>query len=154
MASPHGKLGPNVSTNRNTATVQAPSATVAGAELTTEIYTYLAKPPVAGQLPILYNADRQQTQLILELEGAGPVAISTKQQILPVLSGKGALLKTGQRTPFYLAKGQRLYVAASSINRISVTIQPIPWLEQITGLLGRLVSTITSFFGWVTKGRQ
>lgn len=129
------KLGENVSTNRNIGSVQAPSATLAGAELTTEIYTYLARPPVDGQLPVLYNGDRQYAQVILELETAGPVAVSTKQQILPVLSAKGALLQTGVPRAWFLAKGQRLWVAATAINRINVTIQPIPWLEQLAGML-------------------
>jgi hypothetical protein len=125
-------------TNRNVASVQAPSPTVAGAELHTEIYTYIAKPPVDGQLPVLYNGDRQYAQVILTLETAGPVAVSTKQQILPVLSAKGQLLETGVPLSFFLAKGNRLWVAATSINRIKVTVQPIPWLEQFAGLLGSI----------------
>jgi hypothetical protein len=133
------KLGPNVSTNRTIGSVQAPSATIAGAELTTEISTYFAKPPTDGQLPVIYNGDRQYAQVILTLETAGPVAVSTKQQILPVLSGKGELLETGVPISFFLAKGNRLWVAATAINRIKVTIQPIPWLEQFAGLLGMIV---------------
>ena len=124
--------------DRNQGSVQAPSATIAGAELATEIYTYFARPPVDGQLPKIYNADRQYAQVTLTLETAGPVAVSTKQQILPVLSGKGELLETGVPMTYFLAKGNRLYVAATSINRIKVVIQPLPWLEQIAGLLGRV----------------
>lgn len=132
------KLGGNVSTNNVKASVQMPSPTVAGAELATEIYTFFARPSPDGQLPILYNGDRQFAQVIMTLETAGPVAVSTKQQILPVLSGKGQLLETGVPLAFSLAKGQRIYVATSSINRIKVTVQPFAWLEQFAGLLGLL----------------
>jgi len=125
-----------VSMNRNVGSVQAPSATIAGAELTTEISTFIARPPINGQLPVLYNGDRQYAQVILTLETAGPVAVGTKQQLLPVLSGKGALLETGEPTSFFLAKGNRLWVASTSINRIKVVVQPVPWLEQFAGILG------------------
>jgi len=134
----HGKLGPNASTNRNFGSVQAPSATIAGAELGTDVSTYFARPPIDGQLPILYNGDRQYAQVILTLETAGPVAVGTRQQILPVLSGKGMLLETGVPLSFFLAKTNRLWVATTSINRIKVVVQPIPWLEQFAGLLGQI----------------
>ncbi len=137
MAAPN-KLGPlnqRALTNRNQGAVPAPSPTIAGAELTTEIYTYFAKPPVDGQLPTLYNGDRQYAQVTLTLETAGPVAVGQRQNILPVLSGKGALLETGVPLTFTIAKGTRIYVAATAINRIKVSVQPIPWLEQITGIL-------------------
>jgi hypothetical protein len=80
--------------------------------------------------------------VILTLETAGPVAVSTKQQILPVLSGKGQLLETGVPLRFELAKGNRLWVATTSLNRIKVTVQPLPWLEQLAGLLGLIVQGV------------
>lgn len=137
------KLGPNLSTDRNMGSVQAPSATVAGAELATEVYTFFARPATDGQLPILYNGDRQYAEVILTLETAGPVAVSTKQQILPVLSGKGQLLETGVPLRFELAKGNRLWVATTSLNRIKVTVQPLPWLEQFAGLLGLILRGVS-----------
>jgi hypothetical protein len=145
MAGTHGKLGPNVSTNRNVGSIQAPSPTVAGAELTTEIYTYLAKPSANGQPQILYNGDRQQARVTLTLETAGPVDVGNKQNLLPVGSGKGQPLTTGVPAPFTITKGNRLYVAASTISRIKVTIEPIPWLEQITGMLSLIASAIIGF---------
>ena len=132
---PGNKLGPIVNTNRNVGSVQAPSASIAGAELATEIYTFFARPTTDGQLPVIYNGDRQYAQVILTLETAGPVAVSTKQQILPTLSGKGQLLETNFPLSFTLAKGNRLWVSTTSLNRIKVTIQPLPWLEQFAGLL-------------------
>jgi hypothetical protein len=136
------KLGANTSTDRTMGSVQAPSATVAGAELHTEISTFFARPSVDGQLPVIYNGDRQYAQVILTLETAGPVAVSTKQQILPVLSGKGQLLETGVPLTFTLAKGNRLWVATTSLNRIKVTVQPLPWLEQLAGLLGLIIQGV------------
>lgn len=136
-----GKLGPTAgATNRTVGSVQAPSATIAGAELATEIYTFFAKPSANGQLPVLYNGDRQYAQVILTLETAGPVAVSTKQNILPVLGGTGALLDTNVPMTFTLSKGNRLWVATTSLNRIKVVIQPLPWLEQLAGLLGGLLA--------------
>lgn len=132
-----GKLGPTAAaTNRNMGSVQAPSPTIAGAELTTEISTFFAKP--SSEPVIIYNGDRQYAQIVLTLETAGPVAVSTKQNIAPTLSGKGALLETGVPLSFFLAKGNRLYVSTTSLNRIKVVIQPVPWLEQIAGILGSL----------------
>lgn len=142
MASPYGKLGSKsaVTTNRTLGSVQAPSATIAGAELTTELSTYFAKPPVDGQLPVIYNGDRQFADVTLELQTAGPVYVGTKQQILPLGSGKGQELLTGQPVTFTLAKGNRLWVAAGSVSRISVTIQPSAWLELLTGLVSSINS--------------
>jgi hypothetical protein len=137
------KLGPNLSTDRTQGSVQAPSATVAGAELATEIYTFFARPSVDGQLAVLYNGDRQYAQVILTLETAGPVAVSTKQQILPVPSGKGQGLETGVPLAFTLSKGNRLWVATTSLNRVKVTVQPLPWLEQFAGLLGLIVRGVS-----------
>lgn len=142
MKQPLAKIGgpAATSTNRNVGTVQAPSPTVAGAELATEINTYFAKPVTDGQPQVLYNGDRQYALVTLTLETAGPVVVSTKQNIIPVLSGKGALLETNVPLQFYLAKGNRLWVASTSVNRIKVMIQPIPWLEQLAGLLGGILS--------------
>jgi len=139
---PMAKLGPNTSTDRTVGSVQAPSATVAGAELHTEISTFFARPSTDGQLAVIYNGDRQYAQVILTLETAGPVAVSTKQQVLPVLSGKGQLLETGVPLTFTLAKGNRLWVATSSLNRIKVTVQPLPWMEQFAGLLGLILQGV------------
>lgn len=133
---PPSKIG-RTSTNRTIGSAPSPSSTIAAAELKTEIYTYFARPPQNGQCAVLYNADRLQAKVTLQLETSGPVAVGTKQNILPVRSGKGTLLETGEPTFFYLAKGERLYVAATSINRIKVTIEPIPWAEQIVGLLSK-----------------
>jgi hypothetical protein len=93
----------------------------------TDIYTYFTK---AGETRLLTSAKRW-TLVRLTLENAGPVAIGTKQTITPVLSGKGRLLPTGEEIQFTLAPGNRLFIAAEAVNRVSVTIEPIAYLDQI-----------------------
>ena len=129
---------PQQLTNRTLGSVQSPSASMAGAELTTEIYTYITKASDNGKSVILYNGDRQYAQVTLELETAGPVAVGNKEQVIPVLSGKGILLDTGTPYSTTISKGTRLYVAATGVNRVKVTIAPPPWLEQFAGLLGAI----------------
>lgn len=98
----------------------------------TQTYTYITRVtgPTEGT-PILYNGDRLWAKIILTLETAGPVAVGTASDIGPVLSGKGRLLITNVPTEFIIAKTSRLYILATAVNRVSVTIEPLPWLEQI-----------------------
>jgi hypothetical protein len=94
----------------------------------TEIYTYFTQ---IGESRLLYSADRWVT-VRLTLETAGPVDIGTMANIEPVLSGRGRSLVTGVEYETRLAKGTRLYITSQSINRVLVTIEPIPWLAQIS----------------------
>lgn len=84
-----------------------------------------------GESQLLYVAD-QWVRVQLMLETAGPVAIGTRAEIVPVLSGKGRLLTTGVPYEAYLPRGTRLYYAAESVNRVAFTIEPIPWMEQLS----------------------
>jgi hypothetical protein len=130
---------PPVSTNHALAQAVAPASTTGASETGTFIDTYFTKVPVVGQpTDIIYNADRLWAKVTLILETAGPVAVGNMATITPVLSGKGQLLETDEPTVFYIAKSNRLYVAAAGINRIKRTIEAVPWLETITGLLGGL----------------
>lgn len=108
---------------------------------TTDTYTVLTSigVPKNGQTPILYNGDRLWARVTVTLETAGPVAIGTRANLAPVLSGKGALLQTAVPVTFTIGKGSRLYYLAGNINRVTVQIEPVPWLEQITGFLSSLV---------------
>ena len=90
---------------------------------------------------MLYNGDRMWARVILTLETAGPVAVGQSSQLQPVLSGKGQLLETGVPTPFTIAKGNRLYIAATGVNRVKVVVEPFPWLEQLTGLLNVIMGS-------------
>lgn len=123
---------PAVSLDPTIASVQAPAVTTGGAQNRLEMSTYLT---VAGGTKVLYNGDRMWAKVTLTLRTAGPVAVGQNAQLTPVLSGKGQLLQTGVPTEFQVAKGNKLYVAATGVNPISVLIEAQPWLETITGLL-------------------
>jgi hypothetical protein len=102
----------------------------------TEIYTYFTRPPGAdGKASLLYSAE-SWIRAELVLETAGPVAVSTRQEIFPVLSGKGILLEAdGEPIEFLLPRGDRLFIAAESINRVKFVVEPLPWGDQIIHLL-------------------
>jgi len=95
----------------------------------TNIYTYLTVPD--GISHLLFSADAW-FRIELALETPGPVAVSTRQDVTPVLSGKGVLLAPdGEPFSFVIPRGDRLFIAAEAINRVKVTIEPIPYLEKI-----------------------
>ena len=110
----------------------------------TQTYTLFTE--VGPQQKPFYSADQWIT-IRLELETAGPVAISTNKAVTPVLSGKGILRPTGREYETRLSKGERIYYAAESINRVKVTIEPIPWLQQIAGEITEVVKAIATGFG-------
>lgn len=109
--------------------VNAPTADP-GIDRVTDIYTYITRVTTDSQ--ILYNGDRQWALITLILESAGPVAVGTRTDLLPVLSGKGALLVTNVPYQITIAKTSRLYIVSTAVNRVSVKIEPPPWLEQVT----------------------
>lgn len=136
------KVGP-VSTNPSVATVQTPAVQSGQSEYRYEANTYFTKVPVVGEPPqIIYNGDRLWARITLTLETAGPVAVGQNQQLTPVLSGKGQLLQTNVPTVFNVGKGNKIYVAATTVNRIKVCVEAIPWLETITGLLNSVLGSL------------
>lgn len=139
------KIGP-ISTDRTVASVASPQAQTGAGDNRTQIYTYLTKLPEKGQAAVLYNGDRLWAKITLVLQTAGPVAVGQQQGIVPVLGGQGALLTTGQPYETVIAKGSRLYIAANGINRIAVKVEPLPWLEQITALIGQVAAGIMARF--------
>lgn len=135
---PGSKIPISTLGNRAIATAPEPSVKLGSSndQNRADYLTYFTKPPEVGKpTPVLYEANRNWTDVTLVLETAGPVAVGTRSTITPVLSGQGMLLTTDQPLSFRLAKGNKLYVAATAINRIKVQIQPVPWLEQITALV-------------------
>jgi hypothetical protein len=70
------------------------------------------------------------------------VAVGMDQNITPVLSGKGILLPTNEQVEFYLSKGDRVFIAAESINRVRFITDPIPYLGQISMALSALGSLV------------
>lgn len=106
----------------------------------TDIFTYFTVPAITNRSELLYSAE-EWVRIELVLETAGPVAVSTRQSVTPVLSGKGVLLEPdGEPLKFIMPRGDRLFIAAESVNRVKVIIEPIPWLEQI-------YQTLTQGFG-------
>lgn len=98
--------------------------------------TFLVTPSGPGDKPsVIYTGDRLWVSVTLVLETAGPVVVGDSATLAPVLSGKGILLPTGVPLTFQIAKGTRLYVQSTALNRIKVLVQPVPWLEQVVGLL-------------------
>jgi len=97
--------------------------------MNTDIYTYFTLP--TGQNELLYSAEAW-VKISLVLETAGPVAVSTRESVIPVLSGKGILLDpSGVPSVFSIPKGNRVFISSESVNRVKVFVEPIPWLEQI-----------------------
>lgn len=130
------KIGPVAPPNPYVATAPKPQEEQGRAEVRTYVQTYFTK---IAETQILYNGDRQWAKITLTLETAGPVAVGTAQKISPVLSGKGILLATNEPITITVAKGTRLYVVSTSVNRVKVMVEALPWLEQITGLLRNFV---------------
>jgi hypothetical protein len=93
-----------------------------------------------GESTLFYSADQWVTVKLM-LETAGPVSVSTRAEILPVLSGKGRLLITNIPQEWVLPKGSRLYYGAENVNRVGFTVQPIPWMEQISMEIRRVASS-------------
>ena len=93
----------------------------------TEIYTYFTQ---VGGSRLLYSSEGW-IRVRMKLETAGPVAIGTRQEITPVLSGRGILLDTDGEYETVLAKGDRLFMASETVNRVKFTVEPIPFLGQI-----------------------
>lgn len=109
-----------------------------------QITTYFTKAPVQGEpTPILYAGDRLWTLLTLTLETAGPVVVGNMSGLSPITGGKGQRLITNVPLQFKVPKGTRIYILASGANRVKFTTESLPWMEQITGLLGQLVQGVT-----------
>jgi hypothetical protein len=94
----------------------------------TEAYTYFTQ--ADGKSHLLYSAENW-VKIKLELETAGPVAVGTAANITPVLGGRGILLDDDELYEVVLPRGTRFYITSEATNRVSVTIEPIPWLEQL-----------------------
>ena len=138
---PDSKIGLPTSTDRNVAS-QTQIGTEVGAGYTkTAIDTYFTKAAVGRDTPIVYNGDNHWARVTLTLETAGPVVVGQIAQLLPVLSGRGMLLETGVPVTFTIAKGTRLYIQSTGVNRVKRVIEPVPWMEQLTGMVKELLGT-------------
>lgn len=93
----------------------------------TDMFTYFTTPGGTEEVTAFPGWARVKVQL----ESAGPVAIGTTPELQPILGGRGILLDTDEPETFVVAKGTRLYIAAGTVERVKITIEPIPWLEEI-----------------------
>lgn len=109
----------------------------------TLIYTLFTK---AGETRLVYSATTWVVCRLM-LENSGPVAIGTRQQIGPALSGKGILLPTKEWVRFALAKGDRLFMVAEGINRVKFICEQVPWQEQILGSVRAPRASVTTHAG-------
>lgn len=140
---------PTVAESRGIATAHAPE-TQQGL-LRTEINTYFTKPT---QSRLLYNGDRLWARVTMLLETAGPVAYGNSAQLEPILSGRGTLLQTNIPTTVVIGKGTQLYIASTSVNRVSVTIEPVPWAEQILAATTNVVQAIVDLGRAIVAGKR
>lgn len=127
-------------------TVASPEPIAAGGgqeDRATEIFTYNT---IVGfdktGTPILYNGDRNWTEVTLILDTAGPVVVGNRAEITPIFSGKGFPLTTGEPVTFTIAKGTRLYIFSSAVNRVKVQLAPVPWLERQSALLSGILAEL------------
>lgn len=106
----------------------------------TQIYTYFTKPN--GKSELLYSAeDWVRAKFILET--AGPVSVGTREDVAPVLSGKGILIPpSGEPLEFFLPKGDRIFIAANATNRVKFIVEPIPWFAKISYQISQVVSAV------------
>lgn len=118
----------------------------------TDIYTYFTQPN--GQSELLYSAEGW-IRIEFQLETAGPVAVGTRQDVVPVLSGKGVLLPPdGEPVKFVVPKGDRVYIAAEAVNRVKVIVEPLPWIEQILYQIETGFGGLKGLLGAVVRGRR
>jgi hypothetical protein len=116
----------------------------------TDIYTYFTK--ANGETELIYSAE-EWMRIELQLETAGPVAVSTRQDVTPVLSGKGILLPpTGEPVKFLLPRGDRLFIASEAVNRVKFIVEPVPLLEQILQQLKTGFGSISGLLGVIRGG--
>lgn len=98
----------------------------------TETFTVMTEPD--GLSRLLYSAE-SWVRVRLALESDGVVAVSTREDLAPLESGKGVLVRAERALDFVLPRGDRLFILAKTDERLAVIVEPIPWLAQITDIL-------------------
>ncbi len=109
----------------------------------TTAYTFFTP---AGQVVPFYTATLAWAKITLTLETAGPVEISEKANFT-FLSGQAQALITNVPLSFTIAKGNTMYLGSSTVNRVKVTVEQFPWLEQIVGAIQQGLGGLTSAIG-------
>lgn len=99
----------------------------------------------AGKTKLVLST-QQWTKVTLRLESAGPVAFGTSEDLMPVSSGKGRLLPTGQDVEVVMVPQTRLYLSADSFQRVGIQVEPYPWMWELFNKLKSLAPSIGSIF--------
>jgi hypothetical protein len=119
---------PNSQTiDRSVPTPIQPVADQTGATYITDLKTVITLP---GKIVQIVPATQAWVKATFTLETAGPVEVSSNSNWV-LLSGTGQALITNVPLSFSVARGNSLYIQAGATNRLKVTIEPYPWLEQI-----------------------
>ncbi len=137
---PVSKTGPMPASPGGAVQAPQPATTFAESANQIQLFTYTTR--AVPETQTLYNADRQWARVTLTLTTAGPVQVGEKQDLGNITAGQGVSLQTGVPVVLDVARGNRIFVVAGAVNRISVVVAPYPWLEVITGSVMRLVSRI------------
>jgi len=120
---------------------QATSISLNQPDTLVQSFTYVTTASVETQ--VLYTADRPWVQVTLALETGGPVAVGVQSTLQPVSNSPGILLpNSGEPRTFWIAKGNKIYISSTSVNRVTVVISPLPWLQQLTALLTAVFQTV------------
>lgn len=130
-----GRAVPGVDQARIRANVPDDSAAIPAPEGRGDISTFFTQ---AGGETQLYQAE-SWVYLNLLLLDAGPVAVGTRENIAPVLSGKGGLLVQNETFRFPVRAGQRVFITANTVGRVRVTVEPVPLGAQILKLLASIL---------------
>jgi len=83
-----------------------------------------------GRTRLMYSAETW-IKVRLLLETAGPVVVGQRENLGPPISGQGRLLPTGLEVWFTIPPGQRLYIAANTVDRVAFVVERIPFGQQI-----------------------
>ncbi len=130
--------------NPSKATAPDPATNQGKSERRIAIQTWFTQ--VGGSQEV-YPGDRLWARVTLTLETAGPVSVGQRARVTPVLGGNGVLLTTNVPMTFTISKGDTLYMAATSVNRVKVVVEAVPWLEQIAGTVDRVVDLLAQALG-------
>jgi hypothetical protein len=117
----------------------------------TYLYTFFTK--ATGITELIYsNNEREWVKLSLTLQTVGPVDVGTSQNIEPVNSGKGQGLQSGIPTVIVLPPSQRLFIISNTVDRVSFSIEPLPWLWQILNTIERIAFVQQGVVGGIVSG--
>ena len=112
------------------------------AGLKTDVYTFFTKSSGTTLLLSLPN----WSLVTLRLESAGPVAVGTIESLTPV-GTKGRLLPVNEDIKIVMVPLTRLFIAADSLQRVAVQVEPYPWLFEILNAVKALPSLLGRLLG-------